>query len=112
MKTSVNFFKLGSKQENATNEEMDRKEEYEHSHNDVSYHPVDKQCRKNSQEPTSSVERRAISRSHEETSSTTRTTKKQKILVPIHSVQSIIVQVILITIQIVKTIQYYDTIGY
>ena len=56
MKTSVNFFELGSKQENATNEEMDRKEEYEHSHNDVSYHPVDKQCRKNSQEPTSSVE--------------------------------------------------------
>ena len=35
---------------NDTNEEMDRKEEYEHSPADVSYHPIDKQRRKNSQE--------------------------------------------------------------
>ena len=57
-------------EEYATNKEMDWKEEHKHLPDDISYHSVNEQCRKrnNSQEPTSSVERRAKICTLEETS--------------------------------------------
>ena len=66
---------------------------------------AERTAKSRSQEPMSSVERRATSRTREEMSSTTRTTTKKKMLVPMHPVQSIIVQLILIMIWILKTIQ-------
>ena len=87
MRTAV---KLEASKEYATNEEMDRKEEHEHSPNDISYYLVDEQYRK-SYEP---FLRRDILY-HQD---------YHKAVVPIHPVQSINVQLILVTIRKVKTI--------
>ena len=83
--------KLEASKEYATNDEMGRKEEHEHSPNDISYHLADEQYRK-SYEP---FLRREILYHLD----------YHKAVVPIHPVQSINVQLILVTIRIVKTIR-------
>ena len=45
------FLSWEASEEYAMNEELDQKEEHECSPNDVSYHLVDEQCRKNSHKP-------------------------------------------------------------
>ena len=96
---SSEFFCWGASEKYATNEEMDREEKHECQPNDVSCHLVNEQCRKNSQEPHLGADKQCRQRSHKpflRYPLPPGLPRSKEILVPVHHVQGIIMQLILV----------------